>query len=180
MNVITIVALLVLLVWWYKPLRTFLIQRTNRTVKVLLVVFPLLAAGRLAYRFYTGAEDGSDVVAILVFALLLLWLSLIWLGNWLERRRPTKAQAPDLTILTKLPGMPRVPRVPGVPGMALTSPQVQEAARAAAPHVQRAARAAADAASRGDWDSMRGDVAVGRGRAGGKLAARLRKSMSTK
>ena len=73
MNALTIVVLLAIVVWWYKPLRVYLVQRTNRTVKVLLIVFPLLYAGRLAWRFYSGEQDDLDVVTITVFALLIAW-----------------------------------------------------------------------------------------------------------
>ncbi|MGH2352951.1 MAG: hypothetical protein ACRDJN_15180 [Chloroflexota bacterium] len=160
MNTLTILVLLALLIWWYKPLRVFLIERTNRTVKVLLVVFPLLFLGRLAYRVYTGEQDDWDVVTLTVGVLLLLWVALVWLTNWLERRRPTKARAPDLATISKLPGMPRIPGI------------AQQAA--ASPEVRRAARAAVEAASRTDWDN----VAVGVGRTSGRLFARLKKSIA--
>ncbi len=160
MNTLTIVVLLALAIWWYKPLRVFLIQRTNRTVKVLLVVFPLLFLGRLVYRIYSGEQDDWDVVTLTVGVLLLLWLSLVWFTNWLERRRPTKVRAPDLATLSKLPGMPRVPGV---------AQQV-----AASPEARRVARAAADAAAGVDWDN----VAVGVGRTSGRLFARFKKSLA--
>lgn len=160
MNTLTIVVLLGLAIWWYKPLRVFLIQRTNRTVKVLLIVFPLLFLGRLGYRMYIGGQDDWDVVTFTVVVLLLLWLSLVWLSNWLERRRPTKVRGPDLATLARLPGLPRIPGV---------AQQV-----AASPEARRVARAAVDAASRVEWDN----VAVGVGRTSGRLFARFKKSLT--
>jgi hypothetical protein len=160
MNVLTIVVLLAIVVWWYKPLRVYLVQRTNRTVKVLLIVFPLLYAGRLAWRFYTGEQDDLDVVTITVFSLLIAWAFLVWLTSFLERRRPTRAQAPDLATLAKLPGMPRIP---GPAQQVMQSPEARQA-------VQAAAAAAANA----DW----GNVAEGVGRSSGRLFARLKKGMA--
>jgi hypothetical protein len=185
MNTLTLLVLAALALWLYKPLRVFLIQRTNRAVKVALVVFPLLFIGRLVWRLVTGAQDDSDVVALTVAVLLLAWGSLVWLTGWLERRRPTPAQAPDLTVLSRLPGVPRVPDVaqqlatsPQVRRAAqqlATSPQVRRAAQqlATSPQVRRAAQAAASAAASADW----GDVAAGVGRTSGRLFARLKKSM---
>ncbi|HEX2514348.1 MAG TPA: hypothetical protein VH257_06550 [Chloroflexota bacterium] len=160
MNALTIVVLLAIVVWWYKPLRVYLVQRTNRTVKVLLIVFPLLYAGRLAWRFYTGEQDDLDVVTITVFALLIAWAFLVWLTSFLERRRPTKVQAPDLATLAKLPGMPRIP---GPAQQVMQSPEARQA-------VQAAAAAAANA----DW----GNVAEGLGRSSGRFFARLKKGMA--
>ncbi len=160
MNALTIVVLLAIVVWWYKPLRVYLVQRTNRTVKVLLIVFPLLYAGRLAWRFYTGEQDDLDVVTITVFALLIAWAFLVWLTSFLERRRPTKVQAPDLATLARLPGMPRIP---GPAQQVMQSPEARQA-------VQAAATAAANA----DW----GNVAEGVGRSSGRFFARLKKGMA--
>lgn len=172
MNTLTLIVLAVLLLWWYKPLRVFLVQRTNRTVKVLLVVFPLLFIARLGYGVYTGQQDDWFVAVLTVTALIGVWLALVWLGNWLERRRPTKQRGPDLQTLqtlSRLPGMPRVPA-------AVSNPEVQRAAKAAVsnPQVQRAAKAAAQAASQIDL----GDVAGSLGRTSGRWAARLKKKMA--
>src|SRR5215207_6332582 len=163
MNTLTILVLAVLLLWWYKPLRVFLIQRTNRTVKDLLIVLPLLYVGRLLWRFYSGDQDDVDVVTITVGALLVAWVFLVWLTSWLERRRTTKVQAPDLAALARLPGMPRVPG---------GTKQVQQLIES--PEVRQAARAAASAAARVDWDN----VAVGVGRGSGRLFAKLKKGLS--
>lgn len=155
MNWLTLLMILGLSIWWFKPLRVFLVQRTNRTVKVLLVVFPALFLSRLGYLVYMGEQDEWTVVAVTVTALLLVWIALVWLGNVLEKRRPTQARAPDLAALSRLPGVPRIP------GVNLASPETQ-----------RAARLAAQAAARVDWS----DVAGSAGRISGRLAARLRKS----
>jgi hypothetical protein len=157
MNSLTILVAIGVLIWWYKPLRVYLVERTNLTVKVLLVIIPLFIVGRVAFRYFSGEEDGVDVVTLTVLGLIALWLALVGLGNWLEKRRPTKVKSPDLRMLSKLPGVPRVPA-------AVTSPEMQ-----------RAARAAADAAARVDWDNVASSV----GRTSGRWAARLRKSMAS-
>ena len=164
MTALTFIVVVALAIWWYKPLRDFLIQRTNRTVKVLLIIFPMLFVGRMVYGLYKGQTEDWIVVGLTVTALLILWAALVWLGNWLERRRPTQAQAPDLTLLTKIPGLPRLPA-------AVTSPEARRAVELAVPQAQRVARAAAEAASRVDWN----DVAGSMGRQSGRLVARLRK-----
>src|SRR5919109_341422 len=122
MNWLTLIVLAVLAVWWIKPLRDFLVQRTNRTVKVLLILLPALSLARIGYGIYKGEQDDWFLALLLVSVLLLLWLGLVWLGNTLERRRPTQARPPDLATLSRLPGMPRIPA-------AVTSPEVQDAAR---------------------------------------------------
>src|ERR671931_2274369 len=94
---LTLLIILGLAIWWYKPLRVFIVQRTNRTVKVLLVVLPILVVGRIAWGLYHGDRDEWTIAALLLVVLLGVWLGLVWLGNWLEKRRPTKAQGPDLT-----------------------------------------------------------------------------------
>jgi hypothetical protein len=170
MSGLTVLVLLAIAIWWYKPLREFLIQRTNRAVKVLLVVFPLLFLFRLGYGIYKGETDDWFVVSLTVTALVLLWAGLVWLGNWLERRRPTKVRPPDLAALSKLPGMPRLPSVP------VTETDIQRAAQAAqmaAPHVQRAAQVLARAAADVDTRDLAGSI----GRTSGRLVAHLRKSM---
>ena len=110
---LTLVIILGVAIWWYKPLRVFIVQRTNRTVKVLLVVLPLLMLGRIGWGLYHGDRDEWLIAALLVVLLSALWLGLVWLGNWLEKRRPTQAQGPDLTVLANLPGMPRVAQLAG-------------------------------------------------------------------
>ncbi len=178
MNTLTILVLAGLLLWWFKPLRVFLVERTNRTVKVLLIVFPLLFAGRVAYNLYTGQQDDMLTAALLLVALVAVWLGLVWLGNVLERRKPTQVKGPDLAMLSRLPG---VPRVPG----ALTNPAVRNAVHSAAsnPEVQRVARTAGESMMRAAVQSAvqvdRKDVAGSIGRMSGKWAARMRKSMAS-
>ncbi len=201
-NGLTFFVILGLVVWWYKPLRQFLIQRTNRTVKVLLVVFPALFIGRVAYGLYNGERDESLIAAAIVIVLLALWGSLVWLSHFLEKRRPSQAQAPDWATISRLPGMPRLPQVPGVtgaggvsgipsmPGLSVTpanvqraaeiaqtaAPQVQRAVQVAAPHVQKAARTAVQAAAEATADFDRSDVAGSLGRSSGRLYAKLRRA----
>ena len=179
-NAVSLLVLAGVLIWWYRPLRDFLVQRTNRTVKVLLVVMPLLFLGRAGYAIYGGQMDTVGTSIVVVAALLVVWLALVWLGNTLEKRRPTEAKAPDLATLAKIPGMP----IPRSVVTAASDPNVQRAIRMAAnPEVQQAARAAANAAGRAateaaarvDWN----DVAGSAGRISGRWAARLRKSMAS-
>src|SRR5688500_6968345 len=176
MNTLTLIVLAAMVIWMHKPLRVFLVQRTNRTVKILLVVFPLLAIGRTIYNVQTKQDDDFVTALLLVGGLVALWLGLVWLGNYLEKRKPTKVQAPDLQMISRLPGMPRPPA-------ALTTPQAQQAARAAYsaatnPDIQRAARAVAQAAIETASQIDRKDVAGSLGRAGGKWAARLKRSLA--
>lgn len=176
MNTLTLIVLAAMVIWMYKPLRVFLVQRTNRTVKVLLVVMPVLAIGRTIHTVQTGQQDDFVTSLLLVGGLLALWGGLVWLGNVLEKRKPTKVQAPDLAMISRLPGMPRPPA-------ALSTPQAQQAARTAydvarSPEVQRAARAVAQAAIETASQIDRKDVAGSLGRAGGRWAARLKRSMA--
>lgn len=177
MNTLTLIVLAAAAIWMYKPLRVFLVQRTNRTVKVLLVVMPLLAIGRMVYNVQSGQQDDLITSLLLVGGLLALWILLVWLGNFLERRKPTTVRAPDLEMISRLPGMPRPPA-------ALTTPQAQQAARTAYsaatnPEVQRAARAVAQAAIETASQIDRKDVAGSLGRVGGRWAARLKRSMAS-
>jgi hypothetical protein len=177
MNTLTLLVIAGAIIWWYKPLRVFLIQRTNRTVKVLLIVLPGVMIGRVIYNLVEGKQDDMMSAVLLVIALVAIWGSLIWIGNFLERRRPTKVQAPDLAMLSKLPGMPRIPG-------GFTSPAAQGAMNAAAnPEVQRAAREAGQtvmrAAVRTAAQVDTKDVAGSLGRIGGRWVARARKNMAT-
>ena len=176
MNTLTLIVLAAVAIWMYKPLRVFLVQRTNRTVKVLLVVMPLLAIGRMVYNVQSGQQDDLITSLLLVGGLLAIWILLVWLGNFLERRKPTTVRTPDFEMISRLPGMPRPPA-------ALTTPQAQQAARTAYsaatnPEVQRAARAVAQAAIETASQIDRKDVAGSLGRVGGRWAARLKRSMA--
>ena len=188
-NGLTLFVIAGLVIWWYKPLRQFIIQRTNRTVKVLLVVLPLLFIGRVVYGVYNGERDESLVAAAIVLVLVALWGALVWLSHYLERRHPTQPQSPDWAAISRLPGMPRLPQVPGVPGAAgtlgangspVTPEHVQRAtqlAQTAAPHVQRAARTAVRAAAEAAADFDSKDVGGSLGRSSGRLYAKLRRSL---
>ncbi len=174
MNSLTLIVIAAVAIWWIKPLRTFLVERTNRTVKVLLVVFPLLFVARVGYQVYNGQQDDFLSATLMVAALLGLWLGLVWLGNAIEKRRPTKAKAPDLAALSRLPGMPRIPT-------ALANPEVQRAAQTilSSPEVQRAGSAVVREATRAAAQVDTKDVAGSIGRIGGRWAARMRKSMAS-
>ena len=180
MNSLTLIVLLGVAIWAYKPLRVFLVERTNRTVKILLVVLPLFFAGRAIYTVYRGEQDDLVSALLLVGALLAAWLGLVWLGNTLEKRKPTQVRPPDLAMLSRMPGMPKLPAV-------VTNPQTQRAAEglyaaASNPEVQRAARVIASrtgqamVSAAAQIDTK--DVAGSLGRAGGKWAARLKRSMA--
>ena len=181
MNTLTLLVIAGAVIWWYKPLRVFLVQRTNRTVKVLLIVLPAVVIGRIVLNLVQGQQDDMMTAILMVIGLIALWGALIWLGNFMERRRPTKVQAPDLAMLSKLPGMPRIPG-------GLTSPAAQSAMSAAAnaaanPEVQRVAREAGQtvmrAAVRTAAQVDTKDVAGSLGRISGRWVARARKNMAT-
>src|SRR5438105_567417 len=136
-SALTLFVVLGLVIWWYKPLRQFLIERTNRTVKVLLVLLPALFIARVAYGLYQGERDESLIAGAIIIVLVALWGCLVWLSHSLEKRRPTQAQSPDWAALSRLPGMPRLPQVPGVnapagvpgmPNLSATPANVQRAA----------------------------------------------------
>ena len=178
MNSLTLIVLAGVAIWAIKPLREFLVQRTNRTVKVLPVVFPLMFVGRVVYNFTQGKEDDLLSALLLVGVLLALWGGLVWLGNVMEKRRPTKVQAPDLEMISRIPGMPQVPR-------AVANPHVQQAVGALVsnPEVRRMAGNAAQTALRegtrvaAQIDTK--DVAGSIGRVSGRWAARLRKNIAS-
>jgi len=68
MNVFTIVMLAGMALWWVPPLRRFVVERTNRTVKVLLVLLPVMYAANLFYSFFWGQRDESTTVGFTVLA----------------------------------------------------------------------------------------------------------------
>jgi len=180
MSSLTLFVLVAIAIWSYRPLRMFLIQRTNRTVKVLLVVFPLLFLGRVGYNLYSGQQDDLLASILLVGGLLFTWGALVWLGNALEKRKPTKVQAPDLAVLSRLPGMPRVPGFSGAAAVA-NNPEVQRLAAAAvnSPQVQRAARAGVQAVARTAAQVDTSDVAGSLGRISGRWAAKIKRSVAS-
>lgn len=177
MHLLTIVALVAFALWWFKPLRVFLVERTNRTVKVLLIAFPIYLVGHVAYNFLNGDGDAQTLItAGLVAVLVGLWLGLMWLGNWLEKRNPTQAQGPDLKTLQQFSKLPGVPKVPAMPS-AVTNPDVQRAARAAVtnPGVQRAVREVARTAAQVDVHDAAGSI----GRISGRWVGKMKKSMAS-
>ena len=107
MNVFTIVMLAGMALWWVPPLRRLVVERTNRTVKVLLVLLPVMYAANLFYSFFWGQRDESTTVGFTVLALLIVWGGLIAVGNWMERRNAAPPLAPSLGSMTRFPGMPR-------------------------------------------------------------------------
>ncbi|MEY4406267.1 MAG: hypothetical protein EBQ56_07095 [Proteobacteria bacterium] len=107
MNVFTIVMLAGMALWWVPPLRRLVVERTNRTVKVLLVLLPVMYAANLIYSFFWGQRDESTTVGFTVLALLIVWGGLIAVGNWMERRHAAPPLAPSLGSMTRFPGMPR-------------------------------------------------------------------------
>ena len=157
MNLLTFLVLIGLALWWYKPLRLLIMERTNRAFKAALILFPILYVARLGYNIYSGSGTGEDLVAAIVIGLFMLWGVLIWFGNWLERRRPTKEIPPDWSALARLPG-----KIPGVAQLPVNVPQVQ-----------RAAQVANDVASRVDWDG----VAKTAGRRSGRFVGLVRRSV---
>ncbi len=193
MNTLTLCVLLGVAIWWYKPLRRYLIQRTNRLVKALLIAFPVAFLLRLVYGLRTGEQDERTVIlAVTVTALTLVWLGLMWFTSWLERRRPAPDRPVDWSALGRLPGVPRIPgvtaRLPGVPGVpgaprlpgtALDPAQVQRAAEAASPIVQETLRGAARLAGRTLAEVEKDGIGATTGRVTGRLFAKMRKSLRT-
>jgi|GEM_PF-3041747 len=190
MNTLTLCVLLGVAIWWYKPLRRYLIQRTNRLVKALLIAFPVAFLLRLVYGLRTGeADERTVILAVTVTALTLVWLGLMWFTSWLERRRPAPDRPVDWSALGRLPGVPRIPgvtaRLPGVtgvPGASLDPAQVrqvQRAAEAASPIVQETFRGAARLAGRTLAKVEKDGIGATTGRVTGRLVARMRKSLRT-
>jgi len=180
MTTVTLIVLAAILLWTYRPLREFMIQRTNRTVKVLLVVFPLLLIGKTILSIRSGQQEDLLASLLLVAILVALWLGLIWLGNVAEKRKPTRVRAPDLAMLSRMPGVPRLPGVVSSPEAqriaqaaynAAADPEVQRVARAAG---QRVLRVAAETAAQVDTKDIAGSL----GRVGGRWAARLKRRMA--
>ncbi len=107
MNVFTIVILAGMALWWVPPLRRLVVERTNRTVKVLLILLPVMYAANLFYSFFWGQRDETTTVGFTVLALLVVWVGLIAIGNWMERRKAVSPLAPALGSINRFPGMPR-------------------------------------------------------------------------
>lgn len=106
MNLFSFFIIAGMILWLVKPLRVIVAQRTNLTVKALLIAFPVAYALTLGYRFFWGDRDDSVVVGFTVLALLIAWGALIGVGTVLERRHATPRQVAPLGPETYVPGMP--------------------------------------------------------------------------
>jgi hypothetical protein len=106
MNLFSLFIIAGMILWLVKPLRVIVAQRTNRTVKALLVAFPVAYALTLGYRFFWGDRDDSVVVGFTVLALLVAWGVLIGVGTVLERRAASPRMVAPLGPGTHVPGMP--------------------------------------------------------------------------
>ncbi|NCA14118.1 MAG: hypothetical protein EBS89_08305, partial [Proteobacteria bacterium] len=60
MNLFSLFIIAGMILWLVKPLRVIVAQRTNRTVKALLVAFPVAYALTLGYRFFWGDREGHQ------------------------------------------------------------------------------------------------------------------------
>jgi hypothetical protein len=106
MNLFSFFILAGMVLWLVKPLRVIVAQRTNLTVKALLVAFPIAYALTLGYRFFWGDRDDTVVVGFTVLALLVAWVALIGIGTLLERRQAVPRRVEPLGADTYIPGMP--------------------------------------------------------------------------
>jgi hypothetical protein len=106
MNLFSFFIVAGMVLWLVKPLRVLVAQRTNLTVKALLVAFPVAYALTLGYRFFWGDRDDSVVVGFTVLALLIAWGVLIGVGTFLERRNALPRRVEPLGPNTYVPGMP--------------------------------------------------------------------------
>ena len=106
MNLFSIFIVAGMLLWLVKPLRTVVVQRTNRTVKALLVAFPVAYAATLTYRFFWGDRDDAVIVGFTVLALLAAWAALVVVGTFLERRAATPRRVEPFGPGSYVPGMP--------------------------------------------------------------------------
>ena len=113
-----ILAALMMLGMVFGPMRRHILRRLDITATILLIVLPLMAAGRLLYTVRQGGwEERDDIafVVLLVSALIGLWIGLWWLTNTLERRRPTPGGGLPLfpgRLAQRWLGLPAVPAVP--------------------------------------------------------------------
>lgn len=96
----------------FGPLRRHILRRLDITATILLIVVPLMAAGRLFYTVRQGGRDDIAVAVLVVGALIALWMGLWWLTNTLERRRPTRGAGLPISparIAQRWMGLPAVP-----------------------------------------------------------------------
>ncbi len=118
LRLLFILAALMMLGMVFGPMRRHILRRLDITATILLIVLPLMAAGRLFYTVQQGGwEERDDIafVVLIVSALIGLWIGLWWLTNTLERRRPTPGGGLPLfpgRLAQRWLGLPPVPAVP--------------------------------------------------------------------
>ena len=118
LRLLFIMAALMMLGMVFGPMRRHILRRLDITATILLIVLPLMAAGRLLYTVRQGGwEERDDIafVVLIVTALIGLWIGLWWLTNTLERRRPTPGGGLPLfpgRLAQRWLGLPAVPAVP--------------------------------------------------------------------
>lgn len=118
LRLLFILAALMMLGMVFGPMRRHILRRLDITATILLIVLPLMAAGRLFYTVRQGGwEERDDIafVVLLVSVLIGLWIGLWWLTNTLERRRPTPGGGLPLFpggLAQRWLGLPAVPAVP--------------------------------------------------------------------
>lgn len=116
-SMLFILAALLLLGMVFGPMRRHILRRLDITATILLIVLPLMAAGRLFYTVRQGGWEQRDNIAfvvLIVSALIGLWIGLWWLTNMLERRRPTPGGGLPLFpggLAQRWLGLPPVPAV---------------------------------------------------------------------
>ena len=118
LRLLFIMAALMMLGMVFGPMRRHILRRLDITATILLIVLPLMAAGRLLYTVRQGGwEERDDIafVVLIVTALIGLWIGLWWLTNTLERRRPTPGGGLPLfpgRLAQRWLGLPAMPAVP--------------------------------------------------------------------
>ncbi len=118
LRLLFILAALMMLGMVFGPMRRHILRRLDITATILLIVLPLMAAGRLFYTVQQGGWEERDNIAfvvLIVTALIGLWIGLWWLTNTLERRRPTPGGGLPLFpggLAQRWLGLPAVPAVP--------------------------------------------------------------------
>ena len=118
LRLLFILAALMMLGMVFGPMRRHILRRLDITATILLIVLPLMAAGRLFYTVREGGWEERDNIAfvvLIVTALIGLWIGLWWLTNTLERRRPTPGGGLPLFpggLAQRWLGLPAVPAVP--------------------------------------------------------------------
>ena len=115
LRLLFMLAVILMLAMVFAPLRRHILRRLDITATILLIVLPLMAAGRLFYTVRQGGRDDIALAVLIVTALIALWLGLWWLTNTLERRRPTRGGGLPINPVRlgqRWLGLPAVPAVP--------------------------------------------------------------------